>query len=211
MKRTTTISSLLGAAALTLALTACGGDDAGGFDVFGNNGGFDGNQNQNQGNNNNFDGNQNNNNDQNNNFNNNQNDQNQNQNNNNNNFGDNQNQNDNNLDNNQDQGNNNFDNSTSNNSGGNASEYCRLMAQSDDLLLNLDPMSDAGRIVDTFRTIANVAPPEVAADWNRFIEVMELIDDIDVRDPEVMDKINSVDDIVDVGNRIQQHAMIECM
>lgn len=110
-------------------------------------------------------------------------------------------------------------------------DYCDLLRDAQDSFETLDP-TDFEATVETFRTIAAAAPPEVSAEWGQLVGVLDEFtsaledaglsfedfsdpDALATLDPETLERIGSLAEGLDEGmqtatDTIEEHALSEC-
>jgi hypothetical protein len=97
---------------------------------------------------------------------------------------------------------------------GDSGDYCdTLMAVGEDMLDASSAMTDpegAAAIADEFRSVAAVAPSDIADDWNTLADGMELLGGLDMTDPDAMDELEDLDALTEASNRVSAHVEENC-
>ncbi|WP_166355852.1 hypothetical protein [Phytoactinopolyspora limicola] len=94
--------------------------------------------------------------------------------------------------------------------GGDAGAYCeRLEEMGTSFMAAPDPDS-APDLAGEFRSIAEVAPGDIKADWESYADVMEALGNVDYEDPDSLSALEDLDDLEGALERITQHIESEC-
>jgi hypothetical protein len=68
----------------------------------------------------------------------------------------------------------------------------------------------AADLVSQYRQVAEAAPDDIKADWNRMADGLEAFANMDMEDEESMAALAEFEDLAEVGPRLQESVTSEC-